>query len=77
MAKRRVARFSRKYEVIAAAVPMMMRGERCGSSQRNTDKSSGSGSATHPAVVPPLVTCRNIALPRPGVRAVLYAITAP
>ncbi len=60
-----------------AVVPITMRGCWDGSSQRNTSSSCDTGSDTQPAVGPPLPTCRKIALPRTGVRALLYAITAP
>src|SRR5262245_15131479 len=65
------------YEVSESFVPIAITGERPGSSQRSNASTWSVGSATQPAVELPCDTCRKIALPRPGVRAVLYAITAP
>ena len=59
------------------AVPIAIWGDAAGSSQRRISSSSPPGSATQPAVGMPTFTCRKIALPSPGVRAVLYPMTAP
>ena len=48
------------------SVPMTMRGCCAGSSHRSTASSDALGSDTHPAVAPPVETCRKIALPAPG-----------
>ena len=72
-----VASSSTGHCVTTPRSPMMIRGCCDGSSQRNTSSSCPCGSATQPAVDPPVDTCRKIALPIPGVRPALYAITAP
>src|SRR5262249_29070829 len=77
LAPPRAPRLPARHCVTTPRVPMMMRGCRDGSSQRSTSSSCPCGSETQPAVAPPVDTCRKIALPSPGVRAALYAITAP
>ena len=47
-----------------------------GLSQRTRRTSSARGSDTQPFVAWPVSTWRNIAEPRPGMRAVLYSSTA-
>jgi hypothetical protein len=60
-----------------ASTPIVIRGEAAGLSQRRISSSSLTGNVTQPAVGVPMLMCRKIALPSPGVRAVLYAITVP
>src|SRR4029079_13850950 len=56
---------------------MAITGDSEGSSHSNTDRNCAAGSETQPDVALPVDTWRNMALPRSGVRAALYAITAP
>jgi hypothetical protein len=60
-----------------ASTPIVIRGEAAGLSQRRISSSSLTGNVTQPAVGVPMLMCRKMALPSPGVRAVLYAITVP
>ena len=60
-----------------AVTPIVMRGDAAGLSHRRISSSSPTGNVTQPAVGVPMLMCRKMALPSPGVRAVLYAITAP
>jgi hypothetical protein len=60
-----------------ALTPIVIRGDAAGLSQRRISSSSPAGNVTQPAVGVPMLMCRKIALPSPGVRAVLYAITVP
>jgi hypothetical protein len=55
----------------------VIRGDAAGFSQRRISSNSPIGNVTQPAVGVPMFRCRKIALPSPGVRAVLYAMTAP
>ncbi len=55
----------------AAATPSPMSGRCAGFSHLSTLSNSPIGSVTQPVVAVPMLTCRKIALPRPGVRAVL------
>jgi len=57
-----------KYAVMVIVAP--------GLSQRTRRTSSARGSDTQPFVAWPVSTWRNIAEPRPGMRAVLYSSTA-